>query len=715
MADTKPPCLTVLGGPMAGNRFVLEDGVANILIGSDPVCAFHLPLPGVSAMHARLSVEPAGVSIWEAGSPRGLHVNDSRVETSATLRNGDIVWLGTPGDADVVMLQVILPRLPSLVAGASADAAAEEAAAEAAAAEAAAEAAALEAAAAEAAAVEGETVALDPSSLSLDSGAPAAEPEAEPVPVPDDGEPMAIPFDSPLDAHFANVAPTGEPEEAGLVVEAAAEPPVDMSSATLIAGPDVMAGHDFVLADEGLPLTVQEPASPFVPPPAPAAPKARIATPPGFEDETEDRLVEAEPEAQTLIVRPAPHEIEPPAALAESDFTMPPVPSPVAPARVTPPAPTPPPTPAPAAPAPVAKPATPPVRPARPAAPSTPPARKPAGPSVSQRTEPAERPAAAAPARAKSSSSSTGLYVGLGLGALVVLGGGAFAVMKMMGGKAPAVAQATPPPVTPTAAPTQAPVATPPPVVEATPEPAGAATPAPVTPTPTPAATPTARPTPSPSPTKPGATPTPTPAATPAGPSPEQVRAQQVAGLLGQAEAAMGARQYDQAVARYDDVLKLDPGNAKAASERGNAVAARDAARKRFVPGRTVVTTEKASGGGLSGFEGAAVQKAPDFLGRIEFEMSPASGLKAGDPWTLKLFVVNEGKKAIRITDLTATTVVNGERSGGAGAKAREIAPQARAQVGEMAGTWKEGTQTWSAEVLLTAKGDSLKNTLTWR
>ena len=85
--------------------------------------------------------------------------------------------------------------------------------------------------------------------------------------------------------------------------------------------------------------------------------------------------------------------------------------------------------------------------------------------------------------------------------------------------------------------------------------------------------------------------------------------------------------------------------------------------------------------------------------------MSPASGLKAGDPWTLKLFVVNEGKKPIRITDLTATTVVNGERSGGAGAKAREIAPQARVQVGEMAGAWKDGTQTWSAEVLADRQG----------
>ena len=42
----------------------------------------------------------------------GLHVNDNKVDQGGTpLRNGDIVWLGTPGDVDVVMLQCILPRV----------------------------------------------------------------------------------------------------------------------------------------------------------------------------------------------------------------------------------------------------------------------------------------------------------------------------------------------------------------------------------------------------------------------------------------------------------------------------------------------------------------------------------------------------------------------------------------------------------------------------
>jgi hypothetical protein len=711
MADSKPPCLTVLGGPMAGNRFVLQDGVANILIGSDPVCAFHLPLPGVSAMHARLAVEPGGVSLWEAGSARGVHVNDSRVEGSAPLRNGDIIWLGTPGEDDVVMLQVILPRLPSLeVPAAPPPESSDDTPA---------------AGTAFSAAVEGETVALDPRALSLEPETPGAA--AEPEPMSGLSEPLPIPLgvdapmhvDSPLivEGDAASLPP--EPEEAGLVVDAEAESFVKMPSDVLVAAPGATAAQDFVLADEGMPLIIQEPASSPEPPTAvsPAA-LPPVAMPPGFEDETEDRLVVADIVTQV----PEPHQVDENAYRAAYDVTLPPTPvvPPAAPPRPAPP-PAPalrPPTPSPTVTRPMTTPAP---RAARP--PSTTPPRKP-GPSVSQRTEPAERASAPAAPPAKPSS-STGLYVGLGIGALVLLGGGAFVVMKMLSGKAPAVVQTTPHPVAPpttapppTPATFETPAATPLPTAEAP-------TPAPVVPTPTPG--PSARPTPTPTPGKPGATPTPSPVkpgatptpatlATPTGPSPEQVRAQQVAGLLTQAEGAMGARQFDQAIGFYDEALKLEPGNAKASAERQSAVASRDAGRRRFVAGRTIVTTEKAAGGGISGFEGAAVQKAPDFQGRIEFDMSPNSGLKAGDPWTLKIFVVNEGKKPIRITDLTATAVVNGERSGGAaGARAKEIAPQARVQVGEMSGAWKDGTQTWSAEVVLTAKGDSLKNTLTWK
>ena len=78
---------------------------------------------------------------------------------------------------------------------------------------------------------------------------------------------------------------------------------------------------------------------------------------------------------------------------------------------------------------------------------------------------------------------------------------------------------------------------------------------------------------------------------------------------------------------------------------------------------------------------------------------------------------MNDGKKGIKIGGVTANTAVNGTGSGGpVAAGAKEVAPQQRALLGQITGSWKDGTTSWPADVLVTAnKGDSLKNTLTWR
>jgi hypothetical protein len=216
----------------------------------------------------------------------------------------------------------------------------------------------------------------------------------------------------------------------------------------------------------------------------------------------------------------------------------------------------------------------------------------------------------------------------------------------------------------------------------------------------------------------------------PAGPSgaprtegvdPAAARAQiaaRVSSLVSAATNALAARDYDAALRQYEDALRLDPQNAPALAGRASATVARTHARRTFVAGRTAVQTEKAGRGGLAGFDSSNVslQKAPDFQGRIDFVMTPAS-VQPGDAWSLKVYVVNEGKKAIKISALSVSTVINGARSGGGGAaRTRDIAPQQRGLVEELSGTWPSGVTSWSTEVKVVAgKGDTLQNELTWR
>jgi hypothetical protein len=435
------------------------------------------------------------------------------------------------------------------------------------------------------------------------------------------------------------------------------------------------------------------------------------------------------PEPAPTVLLTSPEEVPAPApVVAPPARPAAPPPPPVPPPATAKPSEPTPPRPA-VRPAPAARPTP---RPPHPSASIPPPRRDGAARHVAPPPRPAPAPAApegegaeASPTPSRSAPRSTLLVVAGFVGVLVV-GGLGWVAWRFLAGRpsAPAatpapIAQATALPATPpppTAPPAVA-APTPEPVVPATPTPGAPQTPLP---TPTPASTPTPRATPTPAAGR--ATPTPAPVA-PA-PSAEALRAQQTAAqveaLLGQAETALGARQYDAAVSHLDGVLRLEPGNARATALRTDAVRRRDLAKRRFTPGQTAVQTQKAQkAADLQGFDtgDADLRKAPDFLGRIEFEMSPAGSLEPGDAWTLRVYVVNEGKKPIRVQGVSVGTSVNGAGSGGpVTPSAREIAPQQRSLVAEAKGSWRESTTSWATEVTVTAnKGDSLKNTLTWR
>ncbi len=698
MAETKSAALTVLGGPLAGARCVLPES-GTVTLGSAPGSTLRLDLPTVSPYHARIVVDGGRVTVHDTGSSRAVHVNDNPLETAGTdLRNGDILWLGAPGEDDVVMLQCLLPRRPVASPAPAVSVTAPAPAMP---------------------TPDVETMALW--AVSTAAAAPAA-PRVAKEPVPEEvatgfEETIAIVASPPPAPVPPPPPPPEEPElvvEASLPREVGAEPPTEeeLLVAAEVSEPEAEPVV-FIEETESSPTLLVASAEEVVEPRITESDFGASATV-AFEPEEPPATFAAEPEAPPAIVA-AP---EPPAPV--------PPPPEAAPVYVAPP-------PAPPAPevrkAPPARPAP---RPAPPSASAPPPRRDaPVRHAAPPRPAPAEPEAPESAPEPPPAAPRTTLLAAAGfVGVLVIAGLGWVAWRFLASPPSPptptpaAVARAeTPPPPRPTPAPTAESVdPTAAPTVAPTPSAAPTATPRPgTTPTPTPAPTPRATPTPTPTPA--AARPVPTPPTAPA-PSAEAARAAQAAaqaqGLLAQAETAIGARQYDAAISHLDGALRLDPGNAPATSLRTDAVRRRDLARRRFVPGRTAVQTPKAQkAGDLAGFDtgDADLRKSPDFLGRIEFEMTPASGIETGDAWTLRAYVVNEGKKAIKVAGVTVGTTVNGTGSGGPVApRAREIPPQQRALVAESTGAWREGTASWATAVTITAgKGESLQNSISWR
>ncbi len=737
MADpSTSPRLTILGGPLSGRELTLDEAVDNILIGSDSSCRFHLDHPGVSPIHARLWVDWQGVTVYDTGAPEGVYLNDDRVPRSAPVRNGDILWLGPPGGDGVVMIQcrvpprvgaptaVPLPVVAPADAGATLVASAPDAPVE-------------PFTATVAFATPDETLALS------GQGAAGAEPEtvwltpdaieesaAEDEPATDEPVFAERPpaYVEPFDAtaieddfaaatvvlHSEEAAPLASADPPGAEQEISATDAALPPSATSLRGaagftPDAQRGgawgDDAVLPS----ATSLRGAAGFTPdaqrggsggddavPPSSMesfkfeldqTPPVLASAPPVFEDDIEEPQTEP---IEATVVMDGPPEWEPPATVV-----VPPAAAPVATQpEIAPPLP---------------------VAPAPAAAPETAPA--PVAPPATSVPRPIPTPAKRA-----AGGSSAGRWIGLAAVALLLVGGGLFAVYRfVLSPSAPTspappdtaaappmtLAQASTPALEPSLAPTQ-PMATPPTeesVTIVTQPAAGAPTPKP-TPTPrgVPSAAPTARATIA------------TPPVAPVDPRAQALA--QAAALAAQGDAALGEKRHDAALLAYNQALQLDPQNTQASGGRARAQAAAAEARRTFVAGRSVLIGARSGKKGPAGFdaEDVEVAKSPDYSGRIEFEAGQRS-VNAGDAWSVRVFLVNDGKKDFKIQSLSASASVNGSKAPvPAGAGVREVATQKRAQIAELSGTWKEGTTAWSLDVSVTsAHGEVVRNTLSWR
>jgi hypothetical protein len=135
------------------------------------------------------------------------------------------------------------------------------------------------------------------------------------------------------------------------------------------------------------------------------------------------------------------------------------------------------------------------------------------------------------------------------------------------------------------------------------------------------------------------------------------------------------------------------------------------------VTGKSVVATGKA-GGSLAGFDTADVktQKVPDFVGHLEFEMEP-NHPRSGDAFGVRLYLVNEGRKTVRVRNVSFTSTVDGKRASLPGTlREREVAPQERALVAETRGLWPEAVASWSLEAVASSDRDeTCTSRLTWQ
>jgi tetratricopeptide (TPR) repeat protein/tRNA A-37 threonylcarbamoyl transferase component Bud32 len=209
--------------------------------------------------------------------------------------------------------------------------------------------------------------------------------------------------------------------------------------------------------------------------------------------------------------------------------------------------------------------------------------------------------------------------------------------------------------------------------------------------------------------------------------------------LLNQGASALAAKEYDAAIAAYDQVLQLEPGNAAAQTGRAGAVSARSvaeaaaggapsgggaAAVHTFVASGSVARGSSSSSGGVPpGFEATPDvnvhqgSQAAALPGELVFEVSPAAP-EPGQRYSITAFLVNNGSQPIQLERMIVTTTIDGDKQQGpVPPSVSVVAPGARAPVYQVRNRrWKGDTRSWSMEVVVyTSKRETYKNVLTWK
>ncbi len=129
------------------------------------------------------------------------------------------------------------------------------------------------------------------------------------------------------------------------------------------------------------------------------------------------------------------------------------------------------------------------------------------------------------------------------------------------------------------------------------------------------------------------------------------------------------------------------------------------AAPRAFVAGETVVAS--GSAGQPRGFDtrDVSTMRTPQFTGHLRFEVAPTT-VRPGDAFRVRLYLVNEGRRALRIRSLALETVTDGTHAPQPARPLREeIGPQKTALVAEHEAVWTDAG-SWALEVVVTSDRD---------
>jgi serine/threonine-protein kinase len=214
----------------------------------------------------------------------------------------------------------------------------------------------------------------------------------------------------------------------------------------------------------------------------------------------------------------------------------------------------------------------------------------------------------------------------------------------------------------------------------------------------------------------------------------EQQRLSVAAEQVQRAAGFLAAGDYDQAIASYQEALKLDPRNAaaqngitQASSLKQQALAQKQALaapRREFDESETTFVPASGKAEAPRGFEtggGVEVKRAttaPKFPAQLTIELVPENA-QPGQPFVLRVRLYNAGQKPIQVKSLELVSTYGNRPPMGKGhpisPRVQRIDAQGTGVLHEASGTWTEEQNRGSIEATVTLVGDDrLVKTKKW-